>query len=66
MKANAIKEKSVAELKEMLIGLREDQFKTRMQMASGEVKTNHQVKQIRRDIARVKTFLNEKAGLENG
>lgn len=62
MKANAIREKSVAELKEMLIGLREDQFKTRMQMASGEVKTNHQVKQIRRDIARVKTFLNEKAG----
>jgi len=62
MKANAIREKSVPELKEMLITLREDQFKTRMQMASGEVKTNHQVKQIRRDIARVKTFLNEKAG----
>lgn len=37
-------------------------FNLRMQKATGQLSQTHLLKQVRRDIARVKTLLNEKAG----
>ena len=62
MKVSELKEKSAPELEQSLLSLREEQFKSKMQLASGQLSTNHQIKQIRRDIARVKTALRQKAG----
>ncbi|MFK4754721.1 MULTISPECIES: 50S ribosomal protein L29 [Oceanospirillaceae] len=62
MKASELKEKSVAELKSQLIELLGEQFKLRMQKATGQLGQTHLVSQTRRDIARVKTELASKAG----
>ncbi len=62
MKAVDLREKSVEELNVQLIELLQEQFKKRMEKATGQMETTHEVRQIRRDIARVKTIINEKAG----
>ncbi|WP_339339225.1 50S ribosomal protein L29 [uncultured Oceanicoccus sp.] len=62
MKALELREKSVDELNAELIKLREDQFKLNMQNATGQLGQSHLLKQTRKDIARVKTVLSEKAG----
>ena len=58
MKAKELREKSVEEL----LNLLREQFNLRMQAASGQLQQSHLLKQVRRDVARVKTLLNEKAG----
>ncbi|WP_028293120.1 50S ribosomal protein L29 [Oceanobacter kriegii] len=62
MKASELKEKSVAELKSQLNELLSEQFKLRMQKATGQLGQTHLIGQTRRDIARVKTLLAQKAG----
>ncbi|MDO6683636.1 MULTISPECIES: 50S ribosomal protein L29 [unclassified Oceanobacter] len=62
MKASELKEQSVAELKSQLLELLGEQFKLRMQKATGQLGQTHLVSQTRRDIARVKTVLASKAG----
>ena len=62
MKASELREKSVEELNAQLLELLEGQFKLRMQQASGQLAQTHLLGQTRRDIARVKTVLSEKAG----
>ncbi|MCX4026287.1 50S ribosomal protein L29 [Endozoicomonas sp. SM1973] len=62
MKATELREKSVEELNVQLLALLHDQFNYRMQKATGQLGQTHLLKQVRRDIARVKTVLNEKAG----
>ncbi|RWU11727.1 50S ribosomal protein L29 [Pseudidiomarina gelatinasegens] len=62
MKASELKEKTVEQLQEELLGLRREQFNLRMQAATGQLNQTHMLKQVRRDIARVKTILTEKAG----
>jgi len=62
MKANELREKSAEELKQELLGLLKEQFNLRMQKTSGQLAQNHLLGKVRRDIARVKTVLNEKAG----
>ena len=62
MKATELREKSVEELNKELIDLLKEQFNLRMQKATGQLSQTHLLKQVRRDIARVKTVLNEKAG----
>lgn len=62
MKALELREKSVDELSAELVRLREDQFKLNMQNATGQLGQSHLLKQTRKDIARVKTVLSEKAG----
>ena len=59
MEASELRNKSVEELNEELIALRREQFNLRMQQATGELNQNHQHRQVRKDIARVKTVLNE-------
>lgn len=61
MKANELRGKTVAELKQELLGLLREQFNLRMQKGTGQLARPDQVKKVRRNIARVKTILNEKA-----
>lgn len=62
MKAQDLNEKSVAELKDELLTQLNEQFKLRMQKSTGQLNQTHLVKQSRRDIARIKTVLRQKAG----
>ena len=62
MKANDLSEKSVDELKAALVEEQKAQFKMRMQQATGQLNESHKVKQTRRNIARIKTVINQKAG----
>jgi large subunit ribosomal protein L29 len=61
MQASDLKKKSVSELNEELVALRREQFNLRMQQATGELMHNHEHKRVRKDIARIKTVLNELA-----
>ena len=59
MEARELREKPVDELNEELLALRREQFNLRMQNATGELARNHEHRRVRKDIARVKTVLNE-------
>jgi len=59
MEAKELRGKSAEELNEELLALRREQFNLRMQMATGELTQNHEHRRVRKDIARVKTVLNE-------
>ena len=60
MAINEIREKSVEELKEHLLELRKEQLNLRMQQGSGQLNQPHQMRRVRRDIARTKFVLGEK------
>ena len=62
MKAAELREKSVEELNAELIAQLEAQFKLRMQQSTGQLNQSHLLKETRRNIARIKTALTEKAG----
>ena len=62
MKANELREKSAQQLNEQLLGLLRDQFNLRMRKATGQLGQSHLLSQVKRDIARVKTVLNQQAG----
>jgi len=59
MNAADLRSKSVDELNAELVALRREQFNLRMQQATGELAQVHQHSRVRKDIARVKTVLNE-------
>jgi large subunit ribosomal protein L29 len=62
MKASELKDKSVAELQAELLGLLREQFNLRMQVSTGQLAQTHELRKVRRNIARVKTVINQKAG----
>jgi len=62
MKANELRQKNVEELNKELHELLREQFNLRMQKGTGQLTRPHQVKTVRRSIARIKTVLNEKSG----
>jgi len=57
MKASDLRTKTADELKDALMGLRKEQFNLRFQKASGQLENTARARQVRRDIARVKTVL---------
>ena len=61
MKASELRSKSGEELNEELAKLRREQFNLRMQKATGQLTRSDQYRKVRRNIARVKTFINEQA-----
>lgn len=61
MKASELREKNVEELNNELVELRRAQFSLRMQAGTQQLNNPDQVKKTRRDIARVKTVIAEKA-----
>jgi len=60
MKASELREKSQEELRETLHDLLKEQFNLRMQQGTGQMARHHVIRQVRRNIARVKTVMNEK------
>ena len=62
MKANELRAKTGDELNKELHELLKAQFGLRMQLATQQLGNTSQVKKMRRDIARVRTMLKEKAG----
>lgn len=61
MKAVDVRAKSPDELKVQLIDLRKESFNLRFQAASGQLENTARVRQVRRDISRIKTILGENA-----
>ncbi len=57
MKATDLPTKTADELKDTLMDLRKEQFNLRFQKASGQLENTARARQVRRDIARVKTVL---------
>ena len=58
-KATAVRGKSATELKEELVALRKEEFCLRMQRGTGQLRNTARFKHIRREVARIKTVLNE-------
>ena len=60
MKVEDVRAKSDDELKEQLLDLRKESFNLRFQAASGQLENTARVRQVRRDIGRIKTIFNER------
>ena len=60
MKASDLRTKSEDELNDQLVALKKEQFNLRFQKASGQLENTARVRVIRRDIARIKTLLDER------
>ncbi len=61
MNANDLREKTVDELRDILASLKKESFNLRFQQATGQLQSTAGNKAARRNAARVKTILNEKA-----
>ncbi len=57
MKAVDLRGKTGDELKEQLLELKKEQFNLRFQKATGQLENTARVREVRRDIARIKTIL---------
>ena len=60
MKAEEVRQKTPDELKEQLNGLRREALNLRFQRASGQLEATSRVREVRRDIARIQTIMNER------
>ncbi|MEM9880874.1 MAG: 50S ribosomal protein L29 [Pseudomonadota bacterium] len=56
MKAADLRAKSADELNDELVKLKKEQFNLRFQAASGQLENTARVREVRRDIARIKTL----------
>lgn len=61
MRAADVRSKSADQLKDELLKLKKEQFNLRFQAATGQLEKTGRVSEVRRDIARIKTILREKA-----
>lgn len=61
MKASELRTKSAADLDKELNELLKAQFSLRMQLATQQLTNNSEINKVRRDIARVRTLIGEKA-----
>ena len=65
MDAKELRAKSDEELRKELTELSREAFNLRMQQGTGQLSRPNQVKEVRRNIARVKTILNERRRAES-
>jgi large subunit ribosomal protein L29 len=61
MKASDVRAKTADELKDQLVDLKKEQFNLRFQRATQQLEKPARVKEVRRDIARIKTVLGQKS-----
>ncbi|MAZ84862.1 MAG: 50S ribosomal protein L29 [Hoeflea sp.] len=61
MKANDAHTMTVDQLSDELAKLKKEQFNLRFQKATGQLEKTSRVKEVRRDIARIKTIARQKA-----
>ncbi|MBR4554219.1 MAG: 50S ribosomal protein L29 [Ruminococcus sp.] len=64
MKANEIKDMSAAELNEKLAELKQELFNLRFQHAVNQLENPMRMKAVKRDIARVKTFIRKQESVQ--
>ena len=57
MKAGDLRAKTEDQLREQLLQLKKEQFNLRFQKATGQLENTARVREVRRDIARIKTIL---------
>jgi large subunit ribosomal protein L29 len=62
MKGSELREKTVEELNGVLLEQLKEQLKFRIQASTGQLSQTHLLAQTRKDIARIKTALRQKAG----
>ena len=60
MKASELREKTLEELQQEVENLSKEHFNYRMQQSTGQLGQSHMLKEVKKDMARVKTVLNEK------
>ena len=61
MNATELREKTADQLNEELANLKKEAFNLRFQQATGQLESTARMRTVKRDAARVKTILNEKA-----
>ncbi|KQI67136.1 large subunit ribosomal protein L29 [Loktanella sp. DSM 29012] len=61
MKANELRDKTPDQLREELVNLKKESFNLRFQQATGQMENTAAIRAARRNAARVKTILNQKA-----
>lgn len=66
MKASDLRTRTIDELRDQLTDLRKESFNLRFQAASGQLENTARKRQVRRDIARVRTLLNERGQVKTG
>jgi large subunit ribosomal protein L29 len=62
MKAEDVRAKTDDELNESLLALKKEQFNLRFQKASGQLENTARVREVRRDLARIKTIIGQRRG----
>ena len=60
LKANELREMNIAELNEKLLSQKKDLFNLRFQLATGQLENPLQIRNVKRDIARINTIITEK------
>ena len=66
MKAQELKDKSPEQLREQLLSLKKEAFNLRFQQATGQMESTARMRAVRRDVARIKTVMNQKAAAAAG
>ena len=61
LNASELRDKTPDELRDQLVQLKKEAFNLRFQQATNQLENTARMRQVRRDAARVKTILNEKA-----
>ena len=60
LKANELREMNIAELNEKLLSQKQELFNLRFQLATGQLENPLQIRNVKRDIARINTIITEK------
>ncbi|PIT69551.1 50S ribosomal protein L29 [Bartonella tribocorum] len=60
MRARELRAQTLDQMRDELAKLKKEQFNLRFQKATGQLEKTARVRQVRRDIARIKTFLRQK------
>ena len=66
MKAQELRDKTPDQLRDQLASLKKEAFNLRFQKATGQLENTSRMSAVRRDAARVKTILNQKAAAAAG
>lgn len=61
MNAHELRDKTPDQLRDELVNLKKESFNLRFQQATGQLENSARLKTVKRDVARVKTVLNQKA-----
>ncbi|GGW31890.1 50S ribosomal protein L29 [Gemmobacter lanyuensis] len=63
MTAKELQAKSPEQLREQLVALKKEAFNLRFQQATGQLENTARMRAVRKEVARVKTVLNQKAAV---